>query len=60
MKNPLLALRATSPQGEARKEEGVFNMKCPVCGIEMKKKTATEWVCRNPKCVKGPVKGGNK
>lgn len=33
-------------------------MKCPVCKIEMKKETAGEWVCRNPKCVK--FKGGKK
>ena len=33
-------------------------MKCPVCGIEMKREKAEEWVCRNPKCVK--YKGGNK
>lgn len=33
-------------------------MKCPFCNIEMKKESATEWVCRNPKCVK--FKGGTK
>ena len=33
-------------------------MKCPVCGIEMKKESATEWACRNPRCVK--YKGGRK
>ena len=25
-------------------------MKCPKCGIEMKRETADRWVCRNPKC----------
>ena len=36
-------------------------MKCPVCGIEMKKETATEWVCRNGKCVRGKAaKRGTK
>ena len=34
------------------------NVKCPVCGIEMKKKSATEWVCRNPRCV--CCKGGKE
>ena len=29
-------------------------MVCPVCGIEMTKKSATEWVCRNPRCVRYP------
>ena len=28
-------------------------MKCPKCGIEMQKKTAAVWECRNPKCSKG-------
>ena len=28
-------------------------MKCPVCGIEMKRESADKWVCRNPKCSKG-------
>lgn len=32
-------------------------MVCPVCKIEMTRKSATEWVCRNPRCVKY---GGNK
>ena len=27
-------------------------MKCPCCGIEMLRKTAAQWVCRNPKCIK--------
>lgn len=27
-------------------------MKCPHCGIEMLRKTAVQWVCRNPKCPK--------
>ena len=27
-------------------------MKCPVCGIEMTRKAAGVWVCRNPKCGK--------
>jgi len=26
-------------------------MKCPICQIEMRKKNAAEWVCRNPKCT---------
>jgi ribosomal protein L37AE/L43A len=26
-------------------------MKCPVCKIEMKRKTETAWECRNPKCI---------
>lgn len=30
-------------------------MVCPVCGIEMTKRTATEWVCRNPRCVRYPA-----
>jgi len=30
-------------------------MKCPVCGIEMMKKNATEWVCRNKRCVRYPA-----
>lgn len=30
-------------------------MTCPVCGIEMTKKNATEWVCRNPRCVRYPA-----
>lgn len=30
-------------------------MVCPVCKIEMTKKNATEWVCRNPKCVRYPA-----
>lgn len=29
-------------------------MKCPVCGIEMRKKNAEEWECRNPRCVRFP------
>ena len=29
-------------------------MKCPKCGIEMTKVNATEWVCRNPKCINYP------
>ena len=29
-------------------------MVCPVCKIEMTKRTATEWVCRNPRCVRCP------
>lgn len=33
-------------------------MKCPVCGIEMQKKTADQWICRNPKCIK--YQGGKK
>lgn len=27
-------------------------MKCPTCGIEMTKKDANTWECRNPKCVR--------
>ena len=26
-------------------------MKCPVCGIEMRRKTVDTWECRNPKCI---------
>lgn len=33
-------------------------MKCPVCGIEMKRETADKWICRNPKCEK--KQGGKK
>lgn len=33
-------------------------MKCPKCGIEMTKKNAVEWECRNPKCVR--YQGGKK
>ena len=29
-------------------------MKCPKCGIEMTKKDANTWECRNPKCVSYP------
>lgn len=32
-------------------------MKCPKCGIEMTRKTAGEWECRNPRCT-GKKKGG--
>ena len=28
-------------------------MKCPKCGIEMKRESADKWICRNPKCGKG-------
>lgn len=31
-------------------------MKCPKCGIEMIRKSKTEWVCRNAKCVCYPTK----
>ena len=31
-------------------------MKCPVCGIEMMRRTRTVWVCRNKKCVKYQAK----
>ena len=34
------------------------SMKCPKCGIEMTKKNAAEWECRNPKCVR--YQGGKK
>lgn len=34
-------------------------MKCPKCGIEMTKKAAGLWVCRNPKCTNSK-KGGGK
>lgn len=27
-------------------------MKCPLCGIEMTRRSGTEWTCRNPKCIK--------
>lgn len=26
-------------------------MICPVCKIEMRRKTADTWECRNPKCI---------
>jgi len=29
-------------------------MVCPKCGIEMTRKNATEWVCRNPQCAMYP------
>lgn len=32
-------------------------MKCPVCGIEMKRETADKWICRNPKCKEGKKNG---
>lgn len=25
-------------------------MKCPVCGIEMRRESKGKWVCRNPRC----------
>ncbi len=33
-------------------------MKCPKCGIEMKREKADKWVCRNPKCSQGGKKNG--
>lgn len=33
-------------------------MKCPVCGIEMKRIDLKTWKCRNGKCVKGGKSNG--
>jgi ribosomal protein L37AE/L43A len=43
-------------------KEGQSVMKCPKCGIEMKRETAGRWVCRNPKCnmSKGGKEHGNE
>lgn len=35
-------------------------MKCPKCGIEMKREAADKWVCRNPKCNKEAKRGGKQ
>ena len=34
-------------------------MKCPECGIEMKRESADKWVCRNPRCRKGKEDHGS-
>ena len=33
-------------------------MKCPVCGIEMKRERDGKWICRNPRCWKGKKTNG--
>ena len=37
---------------------GGIGLKCPKCGIEMTRRTAGEWACRNPRCPAG--KGGKQ